>query len=210
MEKVILYRKERETLDFIKEYMFEHQIAPSLREIKASFGQKSISTIHKSLGQLESKGFITRNKHQNRSIALTELALEYFGLKPVNALPLLGSIKPAINEIQFADTASEYIEVTEGTNIAGRYAAQISDGHMVEAFLSQGDYIILEKAEEFPANKVALVILNKRLHIRRLIQRSNGQVILRAENPDYDDIIVNETDKLTIVDKLIRVVRNYE
>ena len=98
-------------LEFIKEYMFLHQTAPSLEEIRKHFGKKSLATVHKSLGQLETKGYIERNKHHGRSITLTERALEYFNLKPVNSLPLLGIVKAGPDGIQNFDEVKEYVEV---------------------------------------------------------------------------------------------------
>ena len=86
IERPTLYKKERSTLEFIKKYMFEHQTAPSLEEIRKHFGKKSLATVHKRLGQLETKGYIERNKHHGRSITLTELALEYFNLKPLKSI----------------------------------------------------------------------------------------------------------------------------
>ena len=116
MEYPTLYKKEKLTLEFIKDYMSENRTAPSLEEIRAHFGKKSLATVHKSLGQLETKGYIERNKHRGRSITLTDLALEYFELKPVNSLPLFAE-EYQLEQIMIADTLLIHIRLCPKTDI---------------------------------------------------------------------------------------------
>lgn len=211
MERPTLYKKERATLEFIKEYMFDKQTAPSLEEIRQHFGKKSLATVHKSLGQLESKGYIERNKHHGRSIMLTELALEYFGVKPVNSLPLMGIVKAGSGGIQNFDDVleKEYVEVPDSIKKQGRYVMRVEGDSMIDAFINEGDYVVVEKPQDFPSRHIAVALLNGNAYIKRLIKRSDGQVILRSENPDYDDIYVQDADDFSIEGKVIQVIRNY-
>ncbi len=208
MERQTLYKKEKATLEFIKDYMYEHHIAPSLEEIRAHFDKKSLATVHKSLGQLEDKGFIERNKHHNRSITLTERALEYFGLKPLNSLPLLGTVKAGPEGILNFDEVREYIEVPATTAQEGRYVLQVKGDSMIDAFINEDDYVVVEQAQDVPVNQIVIAKRNGEAYIKRLLKRSNGQVIMRSENPDYDDILVEETDDFSVEGKVIQVIRN--
>ena len=209
MERQTLYKKEKATLQYIKEYMYEHQVAPSLEEIKTFFGKKSLATVQKSLGQSETKGYIERNKHHNRSISLTELALEFFGMKPMNSLPLFGTVKAGPGGVQNFDDVKEYIEVPGSTRVEGRYVLQVKGDSMIDAFISEDDYVVVEKTPDWPVNQIVVAQLNGSAYIKRLIKRSNGQVILRSENPDYDDILVGETDEFQVEGKVVQVIRNY-
>jgi repressor LexA len=209
MERPTLYKKERSTLEFIKDFMFEHQTAPSLEEIRKHFEKKSLATVHKSLGQLEEKGYIERNKHHGRSIALTEMALELFGLKPINSLPLLGTVKAGVGGVQNFDDVKEYVEVPGNMRKDGRYVLKVEGDSMIDAFINEGDYVVAEKVQEFPSNQIAIALLNGSAYIKRLIKRSDGQVILRSENPDYDDIHVQPNDDLRVEGKVVQVIRNY-
>ncbi len=209
MERQTLYKKERATLEYIKDYMYQNQIAPSLEEIRAHFNKKSLATVHKSLGQLEEKGYIERNKHHNRSISLTERALEYFGLKPLNSLPLLGTVKAGPGGIHNFDEVREYVEVPGTTVKEGRYVLQVNGDSMIDAFINEDDYVVIEQGQDLPINQIVVAKLNGDAYIKRLIRRSNGQVILRSENPDYDDIFVGETDEFNVEGKVVQVIRNY-
>ena len=209
MERPTLYKKEKATLEFIKEFMFSNQTAPSLEEIREHFGKKSLATVHKSLGQLETKGYIERNKHHGRSITLTEMALEFFGIKPINSLPLLGTVKAGPEGIQNFDDVQEYIEVPENIKKAGRYVLRVEGDSMIDAFINEGDYVVVEQIQDFPNNQIAIATLNGSAYIKRLLKRSDGQVLLRSENPDYDDMHVEPTDEFSIEGRVVQVFRNY-
>lgn len=209
MEYPTLYKKEKLTLEFIKDYMSENRTAPSLEEIRAHFGKKSLATVHKSLGQLETKGYIERNKHRGRSITLTDLALEYFELKPVNSLPLLGTVKAGPEGVQNFDDVKEYVEVSGAVKKEGRYVLKVQGDSMIDAFINEDDYVVVEKVQDLPLNQIAIALLNGNAYIKKLIRRSDGQIILRSENHDYDDIYVQKDDELQIEGRVIQVIRNY-
>ncbi len=209
MERPTLYKKERLTLEFIKDFMYTRHTAPSLEEIRSHFDKKSLATVHKSLGQLETKGYIERNKHHGRSITLTERALEYFGLKPMNSLPLLGTVKAGPGGIHNFDDVKEYVEVPGSTTKKDRFALKVEGDSMIDAFINEGDYVIVEKVKDIPVNQIVVALLNEQAYIKRLIRRSDGRVILRSENPDYDDMFVKEDDVLNVEGKVIQVIRNY-
>lgn len=209
MERQTLYKKEKATLEYIKECMYERQVAPSLEEIRAHFNKKSLATVHKSLGQLEEKGYIERNKHHNRSISLTDQALEYFGIKPANSLPLLGTVKAGPNGILNFDEVKEYVEVPGSTVKEGRYILQVNGDSMIDAFINEDDYVVVEQTQDLPVNQIIVAKLNGDAYIKRLIRRSSGQIILRSENPDYDDIFVQKTDDFSVEGTIVQVIRNY-
>jgi repressor LexA len=158
---------------------------------------------------LETKGYIERNKHRGRSITLTDLALEYFELKPVNSLPLLGTVKAGPEGVQNFDDAKEYIEVSGAVKKEGRYVLKIQGDSMIDAFINEDDYVVVEKVQDLPLNQIAIALLNGNAYIKKLIRRSDGQIILRSENHDYDDIYVQKDDELQIEGRVIQVIRNY-
>ncbi len=70
MDKKPLPPRARYCLAFIKSYINQHQFPPSMREIKAAMGLKSISGVTEHLGWLERNGWITRSKGKYRSIVI--------------------------------------------------------------------------------------------------------------------------------------------
>lgn len=70
----MLTPKQKKVLDFIKSYNKKHEFAPSLKEIGKHLGVNSPATVHQHLATLESKGFLSREKNQKRSISVNLLA----------------------------------------------------------------------------------------------------------------------------------------
>ncbi|MDY0092553.1 MAG: transcriptional repressor LexA [Candidatus Vecturithrix sp.] len=205
-----LYKKEKSTLEFIKEFMDDHKTAPSLEEIKTHFGKKSLATVHKSLGQLETKGYIERNKNYGRSIALTERALEFFGVKPMNSLPLLGIVKAGPGGVLNYDDVRDYVEVPGSIHKEGRYVLKVQGDSMIDAFINEDDYLVVEKVGETPpANQIIVALLNGNAYVKRLIRLADGRILLRSENPNYEDIFVQDTDQFSIEGRVVQVIRNY-
>ena len=66
----VLTPRQRDVLDYIKDYIEVWEKPPAIREIQAYFGFRSPSTVAVHLAALERKGFIRRTKHESRNIKL--------------------------------------------------------------------------------------------------------------------------------------------
>ena len=63
--------RQREFLDFIKAYMDENYVPPTVREIMGHFGWTSHNAVNQHLKALEKKGLVYRSTHrQSRNIRL--------------------------------------------------------------------------------------------------------------------------------------------
>ena len=82
-----LTRRQKEILDFIREYLEREGYAPSLEEIGARFGLSSVATVHKHVQNLVEKGMLRKAWNRSRSLELVDprepAALE---------IPLLGTV----------------------------------------------------------------------------------------------------------------------
>src|SRR5579862_9237665 len=56
----VLYKKERETLEFLVQFQNKHGYAPTLREIANATNHRSVSTIHVILRNLVDKGYLQK------------------------------------------------------------------------------------------------------------------------------------------------------
>lgn len=63
-------RKQQELLQFIADFLKEHDYAPSYREIMAALGYKSVSTVAVHVDGLIAKGYITKSDKSARSVRL--------------------------------------------------------------------------------------------------------------------------------------------
>jgi SOS-response transcriptional repressor LexA len=64
-------KKQQELLQFIGDFLKEHDYAPSYREIMSALGYKSVSTVAVHVDGLIAKGYLTKSDKSARSIRLT-------------------------------------------------------------------------------------------------------------------------------------------
>src|SRR3990167_3739460 len=86
----VLYRRQKQILDFLNNYITQNEHAPTLVEIAKELGVKSLATVHEHLQTLEKKGLIRKSSGFARGIELIETKIGNIvkGLE----LPLAGFI----------------------------------------------------------------------------------------------------------------------
>ena len=65
--------KQQQILQAIFEYVEEHKIAPTIRELGTIVGLSSSSTVHKYVNRLEEQGYITKHPTMPRTIQILKL-----------------------------------------------------------------------------------------------------------------------------------------
>ena len=86
-----LSQKQREVLEYIKEYIMKRSFPPSVREICEAVGLKSTSSVHAHLNKLEEKGYIKRDPAKPRTIEIVDEGAELMH-KEIANIPLVGRV----------------------------------------------------------------------------------------------------------------------
>ena len=103
-------------------------------------------------------------------------------------LPMLGKI--ACGEPIFADENREsYIMV--GTDIGADFCLQCQGDSMINARIHDGDIVFVKKTDIVENGEIAVVIIDDEATLKRFFYyREQNLVILKPENPKYQDIIL--------------------
>src|SRR3989344_9474628 len=90
----VLYRKEREVLEFLAQFQKHYGYSPTLLEIAHATGHRSVSTIHVIIRALVEKGYIQKVDGNNRVLKILHehTARTLLGNQPSIELPLMGYI----------------------------------------------------------------------------------------------------------------------
>jgi SOS-response transcriptional repressor LexA len=67
-------KKQQALLQFISDFLAEHNYAPSYREIMADLGYKSVSTVAVHVDGLIAKGYLTKSDKSARSIRVADVS----------------------------------------------------------------------------------------------------------------------------------------
>lgn len=196
--------RQRELLDYLRQYQRENGVMPSTRDIQRHFGFSSQTAAMSHLRALEKKGVIQRHSHKARAVVFPE-DLERAEIMDI---PLYGMI-PAGYASPQEQQADGSIAVDVNTLGLGRnakaFALKVRGESMIGANICDGDMVILEAKEPRPRDIVAALIDGETTLKRFLVK--DGQPYLQAENPDFPDLIpANELLIQGVMQALIRQV----
>ncbi len=145
--KVELSERQRAILEFMEEFMREHDYPPSIRDIQVGCGISSTSVVDYNLKALERAGSIRRDREVSRAIVI-----EGFKSRPrLDQVPVLGTIAagqpipvPSADNIDYSETVDVSPDVTGGRS--GLFALRVKGTSMIDALINDGDIVILEPA----------------------------------------------------------------
>lgn len=103
-------------------------------------------------------------------------------------LPMLGKV--ACGEPIFADEDREsYIMI--GTDIGADFCLQCQGDSMINARIHDGDIVFVKKTDIVENGEIAVVIIDDEATLKRFYYyREQNLVVLKPENPKYQDIIL--------------------
>ena len=196
---------------FIVTYQQEAGFPPTVREIAEVLGYKSPNNVRQHLRLIEQKGFVRLLAGKARGIEITTFP----DGSPVdetsdeeNGVPILGNIaagKPitAIENIEGYLTLDRSIFRGEGL-----FALRVRGDSMIGMGILNGDIAVLRRKLNAEHGEVVAVVIDEDATLKRFI-KENGNMLLRAENPVYSDIILSPNNTIQVVGKLIGVIRKY-
>jgi len=193
-----LTKKQKEILDFIKNYIDKHGISPSLEEICSRF-DKAIGTIHEHIEELVKKGFL--NKTNNiRGIEIVQN-------NETISIPLKGFIA-AGSPIEVIE---EYETITVPKNLLAKsgdhFALRVKGNSMIQEGIFDGDNVIIRKQNTADNGETVVALINGNEATLKKIYKVAGGFKLQPANPAISAFVVKQ---VIVQGKVISVMRNYE
>lgn len=158
--------KQERILEFLRDFLAQHDYPPSIRDIQAGCGISSTSVVDYNLKALESKGLIQRDREISRGIKLVG---DERRAEPEHTIrvPLVGTIaagKPLpVPTDEGVDTqhADDSITLTPDVIGGGRrndlYALRVQGTSMIDALIDDGDIVVMEPAQTVRDGEMAAV-----------------------------------------------------
>jgi len=191
---------QRQTLEYLRNFMADKGYAPTLKDIAEHIGVKSISTAHFHLERLESKGFIRRG--DNGAVELVSTSRLEFG---PTAVPLAGIIAAGLPIEAIENTTMIDIPPSMITGRGEVYCLEVSGDSMVDAHICDGDIIVVKKQDIADDGQIVVALLDDgSATLKRFRRLKNGKVMLIPANPAFSPITL---DKVTVQGRVIGVIR---
>ena len=144
-----LTSRQEKILQYIAEFIDTHGYGPTIREIGVKFKIQSPNGVAGHLKALEAKGVITRQANKSRTI---ELAPEYTAER--SGLPIAGRV--AAGMLTEAVENREYLDLGQMFNRRGTYLLEVTGESMIEAHISDGDYVVVEPRRRATAGDIVI------------------------------------------------------
>ena len=205
----VLYKKEREILEFIAQFQKQYGYSPKLLEIAHATGHKSISTIHTLIRSLVQKGYIQKVDGNTRVLKILDQKIisAATGTTPSIELPLMGFIAAGQPLEPHTDpNASVQISASMITGKKIAYTLQVKGSSMIEDGILDGDYVVIERTNEAVNGDIVVAIVDDNLATLKRFYKENGRIVLKPANAAMDPIYPNS---LTVQGKVVGVIRRY-
>ena len=206
---VVLYKRQRDLLEFIQSFVKAHGYSPTLLEICKGMGLSSPATVHEHLKTLEAKGVIRRNPNEVRGLEVTApYNTNYISDHTAGVeLPLLGYIH-AGKPLEPHEDPTATFKVSANLVPSGKIAfvLQVKGDSMIEDGILPGDYAVLIKEETVKNGDVVVALLNSGLATLKRFYKEADQIKLMPANAKMEPIYATDVQ---IQGKLVAVVRRY-
>jgi repressor LexA len=184
-----LTERQRDILNFIREFQKERGVAPTHREICDRFGFSSYGTVYKHLSLLEKKGLIRRDWNQKRGVEVVEKEEPVARRDEANfrELPLFGYI--AAGRPLDIEVSNETIGVPEHLTSRGEnYVLKVQGDSMVDDGILDGDLVIIARRERAENGEMVVANVNGEVTLKRLYKEGDRVRLQPANsymNPIY-------------------------
>jgi len=206
----VLYRKERQVLEFLVQFQSKHGFAPTLREIADATGHRSVSTIHVILRNLIDKGYVQKVDGNARVLKIKDnnIISTFMGVEPSIELPLMGYIaagKPLEPHIDPNATFQVSASMVSGTKTS--YVLQVKGESMIEDGILDGDFVIIEKVSKANNGEIVVALVDDNLATLKRFYMEGGRIILRPANSAMEPIYPKT---LKIQGKVVGLIRRFQ
>ncbi|KKQ24689.1 MAG: LexA repressor [Microgenomates group bacterium GW2011_GWC1_37_12b] len=201
----IIYKKQSQILDYIKQHIQSTGSAPTLREIAIAIGVSSLATVHEHLTALEEKKLIKRKTGKNRSIELVNETIN-FEEKGIE-VPILGFIAAGAPIEPFTDPNSSLS--IPSVFLSGKkrtYVLKVKGESMIDEQIRDGDYVIIEQSEIANNGDIVVALLDNGMATLKRFFKEATRIRLEPANTTMSPIFVKN---VRIQGKVVGLIRRY-
>ncbi len=211
-----LSSRQREILQTIADSIADRGYPPTYREIGASVGLSSPSSVKHQLNTLEKLGFLRRDPNRPRAIEVV-----WQSPKPVERpspalsivpamhtgktaqVPLVGRIaagSPILAEQEVQDVFTLPKQLVGDGEL---YMLEVSGDSMIDAAICDGDWVVVRRQNVAENGEIVAAMLDGEATVKTF-KRKDGHVWLMPHNPSYEPIL---GDHAVILGRVVSVMR---
>lgn len=197
-----LTKKQKQVFDFIKTYISENGISPTIEEIRKELKLKAVSTIHEHINSLEAKGYISKSENSARSLSLIK------EIKSVVEIPILGNIA-AGQPIEAIENREDFISLVDPNiqNSKDYYALRVVGESMIDEGIFDGDVVVIKKQSVAENGQTVVAIIDDNEATLKKLYREKSRFRLEPRNQSMLPFYRKEVEVRGVV---VQVIRNIQ
>ena len=196
--------RQREILDFVKEFVLERGYPPSVREIGHHFRIYPRAAFDH-LKALERKGYLRRRQTTSRGIEI----LDFPGRGPgasIRQVPVLGRVvagKPTLAVEHIEDVVPMARDWAEGEDV---FLLRVK-GESMSPYILPGDYVLVRCQPSANNGDVVVALIDDEATVKRFFLKGD-EILLKPDNEAWEAFTVREGDRgFQILGKVIGIFR---
>ena len=201
---MFLTEKQLAVLDFIRDFIRDKGISPTLEEMSQYFGVSKI-TIYEHVKALEEKGAVRKQPNKKRSIEIVEQDAPE---TPVHSLPIRGRVAAGAFIEAVPDTEDFTLDAL-APDLAGCYMLRVQGDSMIEDHICDGDLVVVEETRDARNGEIVVAAVDddltggKKDTIKRFF-KERDHIRLQPANASMEPILVDDVE---IQGRVVGVVR---
>lgn len=211
-----LSSRQREILQTISDSIADRGYPPTYREIGASVGLSSPSSVKHQLNTLEKQGFLRRDPNRPRAIEVvwqspksTEqpyqalVAVPPLSDRQTAQVPLVGRIAAGSPILAEQDVQDVFTLPKQLVGDGELYMLEVSGDSMTDAAICDGDWVVVRRQNVAENGEIVAAMLDGEATVKTF-KRKDGHVWLLPHNPNYEPIL---GDHAVILGRVVSVMR---
>lgn len=206
----ILYKRQKQILEYISKNINKYGYAPTLTEIAQYLGLSSLSTVHEHLAVLEKKGLIRRYKGAVRGIEVLEDTNKVNNLNLNSGLielPILGFIACGEPIEPYTDPNATLAVSHNLVNPGDKsFVLQAKGDSMVDDGILNGDYVVVKEQDQANNGDIVVAVLKNGFATLKRFYKEATRIRLQPANSTMSPLYVSEVQ---IRGKVVAVIRQF-
>lgn len=203
---VTLYKRQRQIVDYVAQYIQKNGFSPTLKEIAAALNVSSLATVHEHLQALQRKNVIKRHEGTVRGIELVDRT--FLRVTDSIDLPILGFIAAGSPIEPYSDPDATFKVSPEMVSGKKRsYILQVKGQSMIEDHIDDGDYVVIEETQDVNNGDIVVALLDNGLATLKRFYKEVTRVRLEPANSNMSPIYATNVQ---IQGRVVGLIRKFK
>lgn len=212
-----LTKRQNEILTFIVKHIMDNGTPPTIRDIARKFGF-TVKGAYDHILALERKEWISRKSKHARAITILEYPPGFDHLRRqkelananIRAIPLVGRIAAGSPDAAISNAEDSFIISGDLLSPSDHFALRVKGDSMIDAGIYDGDIVFVRRQSGAKHRDIVVALIEGIEHEATLkrFMRVGNRMVLHPENPNYQDITIDDPSKLQINGVVVGLYRS--